>query len=842
MRGTWLLAAPAIIGACLAVTRLGAADPALEEALDASAPPVTAPSLEEWWTYPGDCAEAPQASLSVVTASTTLAGAPLTFECQMRAKRATDVVRVQMSIRDEKDVEIGRDEIRMPLSQGPNRCLFHWDAALASPGAYTAEFELQSPGDDPPATCSVHLKRISEATLRPEMDRTAARFAELRTGLDQAAQNGKLVAPLTVRLAVAEEFLARARADADAGRWHAASHKLDYVFRSEKAIYGGFVLGDFPERLVPPEAPDLMAVEARDGGFFSAGQPVFLFGLTVRSDGAHAVQTLGRYGLNLGVADASMAALPNGAAELQPLMDAAREANATLFVQLTGHVPGDTAETASSAFMECVQGAGYDQFLQHADALVSALAAQPAVGGISLAFEPRFKFEDEATRLKFIDHVRTLYEDRHALNQSWRSHMGDLNEIQLIQDPAIHDYHEKRAYQWDWQQFHRMLALDFFRSLQSRIEPLSGGKPLLVTLPDTVFDKGESRDGIDREGLANLMDVSGCTAALVPRSDLYAYSYPQQSAFCTLMRSMQPDKPVLCLENRIAVDEDMPPEAAYGYVLSAVWDAVISGLNGMALPADSPVLERPETLEAFATAAQDINRLAPVVYAMQRAPAEVGVLWSDSSKVLDDGDPYLNSARFAYEGLSFSGYQVRYVTEAQCAAGTLEKLKVFVIPETPAVREETFAAIQKYVENGGTLARVGKPIPYNERGQSRHDVIRNTGKTVLVRGMNLPTEYLHAMDAAIELGSLEAIPRPINASGYPLEGVKTRYIQSDGRDYLFVLNLRREPVVCHLAGPQQTGKDLIRGREVQFPEQLPPLDPMLIRLDSAVPESTLATR
>lgn len=809
--------------------------------MDASAPPLSLPSLEEWWASPGASEAAPQVSLNVVTAESCSAGVPLRFECQMSAKRDTGEVRVQMILRDANEVEIGRDEIRMPLSQGPNRCLFHWDAALAAPGEYTADFDLQSPGDDPPATCRVHLKRISEAVLRPEMDRVAAHLLEMQAGLEEAATNGRCVAALEVKLAVAQEFLARARVDADAGRWRAASRKLDYVFRSEKAVHGGFVLGEPPEWLGPPVEVDYATLEVRDGGFFCSGQPVFLFGLAITPGTGEGILRLERYGLNLGVAGVAPDTTMNGGAGLAPMFDAARKANVTVFLQLTGRVAGETTEAAAKSFMQYVQGEGHDQFLQYVDSLIPQLSSQAMAGGISLAFEPRFRFEDEATRVRFVEHVKTLYEDRHALNQSWRSHMGALEEIQVVADATVHNYHEKRAYQWDWQQFHRQLALDFLGNLQSRIEPSVGTKPLLVTLPDTVFEKGESRDGIDREGLANLMDVSGCTAALVPQSELYAYSYPQQSAFCTLMRSMQPEKPVLCLENRIAIDEEMPPEAANGYVLSAVWDAVISGLNGMALPEDSAVLDSPETLEAFATAAQDINRLAPIVYAMQRAPADVGVLWSDSSKVLDDGDPYLNSARFAYEGLSFSGYQVRYVTESQCVAGALERLKVFVIPETPAVRDETFAAIQKYVENGGTVARVGKPIPYNERGQSRHDVIRNTGKTVLVRGMNLPTEYLHAMDAAIELGALEAISRPINSSGYPLEGVKTRHIQYEGHDYLFVLNLRREPVLCHLAGPRQSGKDLICGRQVQFPEQLPPLQPMLVRLDSAVRERTLAT-
>jgi hypothetical protein len=106
--------------------------------------------------------------------------------------------------------------------------------------------------------------------------------------------------------------------------------------------------------------------------------------------------------------------------------------------------------------------------------------------------------------------------------------------------------------------------------------------------------------------------------------------------------------------------------------------------------------------------------------------------------------------------------------------------------------------------------------------------------------MNLPTEYLHAMDAAMVLGSLPRIPRPINASGYPLEGVKTRFVEVDGEPYLYMVNLRKTSLNCHLAGGLQTGRDLIRGRDVVFPRVLEPLDPMLIHLEKLAYHQELA--
>jgi hypothetical protein len=174
---------------------------------------------------------------------------------------------------------------------------------------------------------------------------------------------------------------------------------------------------------------------------------------------------------------------------------------------------------------------------------------------------------------------------------------------------------------------------------------------------------------------------------------------------------------------------------------------------------------------------------------------------------------------------------VRYITEEQCVNGALDGLKILVLPNTPALGDGAFQKIAEFVEAGGTVARTGTPIPYNERGFSRGDLIRNTGNTVLVRGLNLPTEYLHAMDAATVLGALPQIPRAITVQGYPVEGVKTRYVEYEGGYYIYMLNIRKEPVSVALATQVNRGRDLIQGQDVEFPATLEPLMPRLIKLE-----------
>ena len=209
------------------------------------------------------------------------------------------------------------------------------------------------------------------------------------------------------------------------------------------------------------------------------------------------------------------------------------------------------------------------------------------------------------------------------------------------------------------------------------------------------------------------------------------------------------------------------------------------------------------------------------------------------SKILEDGDPYLLSAVQAFEGCSFSGYKVRFVSEKQCVASNLDDVKVLVLPHTPALGAEAFVVLDEYIEEGGIVVRTSSPVLYDERGHSRRDIITNTSKTVLVRGMNLPTEYLHAMDAVTSFGDLSPIPRTTNEYGFPLEGVKSRYVEIDGQGYLYALNIRKRPVTAHVLGAIHAGRDLIHGRDVAFPMQLEPLEPMLVCLDMPEVRSAL---
>lgn len=811
------------------------------------------PEYEAIWYLKGTPEPARKVSLQVQAEREAPAGATYTFACEIEAKLDYRNALVSLALVDANEKVVLRGEQEMPLPKGANRCTFDLDPMTLAPGTYTAAFLVQYTQREEPAAFSAKIRRVSGADLQQQLAGAMDTLAAAPEGEQSQKPNYT-----NLRARIAKDFAASAPADAAAGKWHLFAEKVDYAVRVASGATAGVAMGGLmPEIAEAPGAPLLSRLRPGVEGYSVDGQPVFLFGGAVSTPEEAA--RMQRFGLNYAVttirpADAMTPDVDKNLADAYgPLFSAIDAANLAAVVALD-------ASGLSGWPLERIPAANAEGFVdlgradveaiveRHLKAVLPYLNGQPSVAGVSLFDAPKFKFQGEDIHRRFLEEVQTRYPDRQALNAHWSAHLATYQDITMWgkyvdgrPDPEIPEYHyeNKRAYKFDWQMFHLGLMKEYLNRVRDMAQGLAPELPLTVTLPDAAFEKDETVYSPDREALARDMGYTSTILTAGAADPVYAIAYPHSEASLTLLQSLAPDKTVNVEQLRAAIDDTMAPADLYDYVQTLTWDSVIAGADALALSPGSAVFDHPNALEAFATAAIDINRLAPIVNALQNAKTEVAILYSDSSKILDGGDPHLKSASFAYEGSAFFGMTTRFVTERACMEGVLNDARVLVLPETPALRSETFAQLESFVDGGGIVARAGTPIPYDEHGRSRTSVIRNTGKTIIVRGMNLPTEYLHALDGVGQIGKLPNVPRPINGYDYPLEGVKTRYVEFEGTPYLYLVNLRKDAVNCYLSGSMLSGRDLIRGKDVVFPAYLEPLQPMLLRLDADLHRATV---
>ncbi|MDP7639113.1 MAG: hypothetical protein QGG73_05290, partial [Candidatus Hydrogenedentes bacterium] len=576
----------------------------------------------------------------------------------------------------------------------------------------------------------------------------------------------------------------------------------------------------------------LTTIQIENGAFYADGSPVFLAGMILGENELAQVERLARYGLNLAVVErphtALRPALDQVRDELTPVFDAAKRHNTSVAVQL--FMPPDDG----GALGANVRPSAVFRLSEPTTRAYSVyLAGRPYAHSLILDTRPRFLFGGESVVESFRRAVERDYLERFALNRHWRTRLASFEDIDIWRG------YKRPAYQFDWQVLHRRLGTRHFNRLR---EAAAEEAPTLLTqvaLAGDILTPGESQYAIGHEELARAFPVSGLSAHGSPYGGSYGIEEPGERMLYTLARSFAPGNPVFNSALAPTGNRAIHEPFLFEFIHARVWEGAIEGLSAIALAVPDPrnsgrpsYLDQPEALEGFATANLDINRLLDIVVAFQNAPAKLAILWSGSSKIYEDGEAFLASAANAYSGVSASGLKVRFITETQCRNGELAGIHLLVIPNTPANDDEAMAAIKAYVERGGSIIRAAKPMPYSEKGESRTQELRFGEDTLLVRGTGLASEYLSAMDAALSQGFIVSRPRAINEFGYPLEGVRTRYVEVDGVRYLYVINLRTAPVFAHLFGPFSGGSDLIRGGRISFPGTLQPMRPLLLRLDA----------
>lgn len=827
-----------------------------------STDPATA-GVEELWFDPWTLEKSDTVSLELPTLTTISANQAVPFTLRVSTSVPYQNTYASLRVYDSKKEVVEELQTTANLRSGLNEFHFDWHGSSLQPGLYDLIFEVDYSDAFPSLSASTVLRRISSATLLQELNRFSVELTDLTANIENlqksmaeaATSSGQPMPYLEQRKNMLQRALDQGQQALHNADWKTCSRNVEYLQSALPALEAALTFsGNQPDFHGMP-AYSLSTARLSNSGFNTSEAPLFLFGLSLPSPDSsdwHAsgieeeAARLRHHGLNFFVLNcpitldssevAGLVARASGASEKEDLLWALQFQQEETLGKLMDVQP----LLLEPGFVNLAHDEFNSAYRDQVSSTVRQLENnQNRLVAVSLAENPRFHYDREEVRQGFVSAIQEKYPDRMTLNRLWHAKLATYDEISIWGDSEEHHYHSQRAYQYEWQIFHRSLITKFFTDFKEALTSQTTGIPLTVTLAESAFSPGETRHAAGREDMATLMDLQACTVNFTPGTGVYALNYPVANAYFTLMRSHEPDKAILNLRGDIDVSSLRSAGERRAFVTAALWESVMSGANGFALTHDSSVLLWPDAYEAFVQSALDINRLSSIVSAFQQDSPKIGILFSEAAKIMDDGIPHLESVRFAFEGSSFAGFAIQYLTETQILKNALENLKVLVMPETMAISDEAFEQIDAYVEAGGMVARVGTPIPYNESGISRSDVIRTSPNTVLVRGMNLPTEYLHAMDAVLDRGQLPLIPRPVNAFGYPLEGVRSRYVRLNGVDYLYIINLRHTPATVHITGGADRGRDLILSREVSFPRVMESLETLLIQLDSPAPATNI---
>lgn len=799
----------------------------------------------------GDFLMAEGVTLDVEASTGEDPSAPIRFTCSIRTQTYMPEAWLRIRVSDQTGQVLHETPLDLPVQPGLTRGLFEWAPTTIPYGVLLARFELLRKPQSLVCWRELVISKLSQDRLGRDIEGTIQAASELKAHIDSTTANGASAPYAQMRVALARHFAELARVAMGRGDWRRAGYYARYAADTVTAVRAQLTFSkNLPELHTPLDSPHVSRLTRKNGSYYAGERPVFLLGGRGGQDLLDVLPYFRDYGLNFAAFDVPPSGFAHSVA--RQALDRAVSANVAVSLMIDPFEMRDSNDTASASIdlLDRNVRLGVERQVRDVAAQVRGL---PMLQGLTLAQEPAFQFSGDAVRAGFIAYVKQNYHEIELLNRVWKARFGDYDDIEVSFSPGTYGYHLNAGFQYDWQRYQQWMGTQFLGLMKEWANQAAPGLPVGIQVSAQVLAPGESQYGIDREALSRLMDFSSAAVADRPSQGVYALEYPRSSLLYTLLRSFDPSKPVVNTKHDL-LDAATPfATNAYNYVHSVMWESAISGLDASALwtwehdatrtGIQGTILDRPECLEAYATACLDLNRLGPIVQAFQQAKGDVAILWSMPSKIFQNGDPYLASVASAYEGCSFSGKHVRFITEDQILQHGLADVTVLVLPDTPAMGDQltfetrhafsdaVFDTIESFAVAGGIVVRPGTPMPYNARGGSRQDVFSQTARTILVRGTNSANDYLAAMDAAFSTGGLDPVPRVINEFGYPLEGVRSLYLELGGRGYLYVLNIRKTAVRCELHGVYTSGRDLIKGRTVTFPQVVQPLDPMLILLD-----------
>ncbi|MGQ9698070.1 MAG: beta-galactosidase, partial [Armatimonadota bacterium] len=473
-----------------------------------------------------------------------------------------------------------------------------------------------------------------------------------------------------------------------------------------------------------------------------------------------------------------------------------------------------------------------DQFLR---VLLGAIGRSPALHSVCLSNEP-VNVEDPAC-----PYGRRLWQKwltkRHRtiarLNELWGTSYASFDEVPVPQSVPHPD-----PLHYEYVLFNQEFFAGWHKHLADIVHRYAPDVPVHAkAMTWTFLSHLDLRCGVDPELFGRFSQINGNDSV-----NFYAYgrgewahSWQQMAMGHDLQRSVL-DAPVVNSENHLIRDREtrpVPPE----HMRTALWQAAVHGQSATAiwvwertydLKSDfaGSVVHRPACAEAVGRIGLDLMRLSHEVTALQKAPADVLLLYSTTSMVYDGAD-YTDCLSKAYTALSFTGLKVGFVTERQLAAGRVPKARLLVVPCARHLPDSARRALRRY---GGNVLLLGDGC----LGRDDYGRPRTVPEGYLigqyVRGRTTERDLLEPILLALDVAGVHPLVQLTSADGKTPWGVEWRCARYRGRVLVNVVNYLNYPVdVKVTTAGFDKGIDLLSGAVVEEMLRLEPLKPMLVQ-------------
>ncbi|WP_158021987.1 alpha-amylase family protein [Flammeovirga pacifica] len=456
---------------------------------------------------------------------------------------------------------------------------------------------------------------------------------------------------------------------------------------------------------------------------------------------------------------------------------------------------------------------------------------------------------------KFKTYLKELHQDISVLNKRWGTSFSsfDAVEVTIPMDGKL-----QGTSQWyDWMSFNQHRVTEWFTFLQDEIRSHDKDAHTHIKVMPNLWTENKRDHGIDMEALTDLTSIVGNDAgshysAMWGKEedwvDHYAYSWREMCMSYDFYKSISPNKVIYNSETHyLSTVKFRELDLNLDYVNATHWMATVLGLNSSKAwfwprkedgslksykekgYAGSLAMQ-PAVVDQVTRTMMDLNANAKALTSIQNLRKPIRVFYSETSAI--NLEKHMDDVFSTYENLFFEGYSIGFVTENILKKQSQENWDVVVVQKTPFVKQSEKEALQKYLDNGGTVVIDKASLLKNEYGEKLSPLTKGNGEIIVVA--DLDEMKLKALAKVTSTHTLQVN----DLKDQDKKGIFWRYVQDDeNNNILTLINIGKEArdIEIKLTNSKKSTsvKNILTGEKLNNCITVQPLDVLFVEVKGA---------
>ncbi|MFY0601298.1 MAG: beta-galactosidase [Cyclobacteriaceae bacterium] len=347
----------------------------------------------------------------------------------------------------------------------------------------------------------------------------------------------------------------------------------------------------------------------------------------------------------------------------------------------------------------------------------------------------------DSTRARFKKWLSEQHDSIEDLNVLWGASFESFDEVEIkLPMPGAN---QGSPMWYDWMTFNNLRITNWFQFVKDEIRKYDTDAKVHIKLMPWLFGENAKDHGMDFEALTELSGIIGCDAGTQYLHSWkenqpweQRYSVHWRNAFMTFdfFKSVSPEKIIFDTENHFLMNTGFTEQDLdQTYVRSMYWLGAMHGLNASTTwvwmreadgsvkrsPQASSMVDishQPKTLYTVTSTFMDLNANSEVITQIQNQRKDIRVFYSKTSSLNDA--TYMDKVFATYESLYFEGIPIGFATENILKSNPSPDWDVILVRETEYVTQEELAALQAYVDAGGTVIVDSESLKKDQYGKS----------------------------------------------------------------------------------------------------------------------------